>query len=238
MNLDYTDDAAGARENAERGIALLEQLHAQAPEDDTLTRDLGSAYTTAGSTLLGEQVDPAGLDRSIELHNKALALDLQAVHEDTRNYDAVRSLMADHINLINMNNVKHQYREADSHCREALKLSPRPCRLRIRRTRSRPPTMRKIEMHCARARRGLADMAEAERLASRCIGVLTKALAAGDNLQIQYTLGACEEVQASVHAHRAASAGASRAAQQSEWHRARELFIRALSRASGPWRRP
>ena len=90
--------------------------------------------------------------------------------------------------------------------------------------------MRKIEMHCARARRGLADMAEAERLASRCIGVLTKALAAGDNLQIQYTLGACEEVQASVHAHRAASAGASRAAQQSEWHRARELYTSAVSR--------
>ena len=207
---------------------MFEELHAQSPEDDTLTRDLGSAYSTAATTLLGEKFDAAALESVLQLHLKALALDRQIMRDDLRNYEAVRSIMADHINLNNLYNVMQRHAEADSHCREALRFSA--VLAGDKENAQQAADYAQIEMHCARARRGLADMAAAERFASGCIAALTKAIAAGDNLQLQYTLGACEEVQASVHEQRASAASASRGTQLRELQRARELYASANSR--------
>jgi tetratricopeptide (TPR) repeat protein len=214
--LDYTNDAAGAREQGARALGILESLRARFPGDAEITRDLSSAYSTAGSTLLGVQVDLPGLDEALALHRKALALDQAFYGDSPQSYDANRSLLGDHINILNLSVVRGDFPEADTHCRKAREYSARLAA--DQKNAQQAQDNAQLEGHCARARRGLGDMAEAERLASSCIATLTPLLEKGEDLQAQYTLGSCEEVQASVHEHRA------------EWQRAQELYASAIER--------
>jgi eukaryotic-like serine/threonine-protein kinase len=215
--LDYTGDEPGTKEANRAAIAIMEELHRQFPDDREITAQLSVAYSTHASTLLGPARDEAALDEQLAAHRKSLAVSESVVKgATTPDVNAIRSLLADHINLAQTLILKDRFAEAYEHCQRGRELM-RQLTADTKNAQNSIDTVLQ-ENHCARALRGMGQFDEAERIAKSNYAILERLEKENDNLYVTFHFGVSLDLMGSASERRG------------QWARAREQYETALER--------
>ena len=82
--MDMAGDLPGGQNDAgvvyaRKGVAILEDLSRQSPDDVDLAYKLAKAYSSLAITVLGDSPRPETMQESLAFHRKALAVDARLV---------------------------------------------------------------------------------------------------------------------------------------------------------------
>ena len=212
-----------------RAVSILEDLARQDPANLKLAQDVGAAYRTLASSLVGPEPDAAALDETLALYRKALAIDERLVEEsDGQNVDYLRSVYADRHNVALKLYEKGEYREALANLRAANATLP-----------SRAVDSDDIQVrfdaalaawHEGEFLFALGEEREAEKILMSNVDAIRKLGVENDNLQMAFVRGASETILGNIETSRASRPAIDPAARLRHWNEARDWFAQAIPR--------
>jgi tetratricopeptide (TPR) repeat protein len=212
-----------------RGVALLEDLAREVPEDLELAADLSRAYSTLASTLPGKAADRAVNDESLALYQKALAIDERLIAvTGGQNVEYLRRAFVDRGNL-----AIHHYETGEF--RVALE-TIRAGKAALEKRASDPGDMQvRLDAALAAWHEGrflfaLGEAREAEDILTNNIETIDELAFEKDNLQMAFVRGASETILGKIETGRAAQPEIESAARLRHWNAARGWFQQAIPR--------
>jgi tetratricopeptide (TPR) repeat protein/tRNA A-37 threonylcarbamoyl transferase component Bud32 len=228
FNLDFTgsDDAIIY---ARKGVEVLEDIHREFADDLDVAHSLATGYGMIASTISGADFSRETGDQLLALTRQALEIDDELVAATGgTNAAYVRSLIADRTNLAYFLNGMQDYRSAIEHARAALVLQASldvdASNVQTRFDRAH------TSMHLGRSLLAVGEIEEAASIFERNVDVLEEIAREGDNLQLQYSLGASETGLGSVQAWRASHSAADPAKCLEHWSLAKSWYEKAIPR--------
>jgi hypothetical protein len=214
---------------AQKGIDILEALNREQPNDASLQHDLATAYSGLATNIQGGELQPELVERALELHRKALAIDDRLFQSAAGPRTAyIRTLMADYADISTLLYEKADYRGAADNARAAYELLPQ---LEADKGNAQ------VEADAVQARWQFAHALvavdadeEAARVLETNISALHALIAKNENIVFVYLLGACEQSMGTLHARRGEAAHADRAMRLKEFRAAASLYDQAMAR--------
>ena len=226
--LDYNGEEATAADFSQKGVRILEDLHARQPDDRAIAAELGSAYGGAGAVTMTKQRDDALLDKAIEWHRKALSIDQKLSSTAPNDASVARLLWADYGNLSNLLNVRGDHAEALAASAGALE------QLERMRSDTRNEQLHydqlQLDFHRAKALLGVGDLDAVERLTHQSLDQIARMPDRDDNLHLVYLGASMQTLLANATVARAGTKGASREVAMRGWTQARDLYRGAIPR--------